>query len=330
MRGGRHGVLLLLLGMLGGCGGHTPVLAPALPPELGSQERLVEDIPFFPQSDYQCGPAALATVLNASGVDVWPDELIRSIYLPGRSGSLQVELVAAVRRHSRVPYPIESGFSELLSQLVAGRPVLVLQNLGWRRFPVWHYAVVIGFDAPDEALILHSGRTKRLRMAAHKFLDSWARADHWGLVVLKAGELPADLDVGRYLKAASAMEGVADAAVVEDVFAAAARRWPDHSLARLGWANALLRQGRHRPAERVYRDLLDDNPRHVAARNNLAQSLMERGCTAAARIELARARDADLGSGGRYRTMLEETERDLDAAEREHRKCRAGAADIAG
>ena len=27
------------------------------------------DTPFFPQDDYQCGPAALATLLGASGID---------------------------------------------------------------------------------------------------------------------------------------------------------------------------------------------------------------------------------------------------------------------
>jgi hypothetical protein len=49
------------------------------------------DTPFFPQQRYQCGPAALATVLNACGVAVTPEELVSQVYLPARQGSLQAE-----------------------------------------------------------------------------------------------------------------------------------------------------------------------------------------------------------------------------------------------
>ncbi len=58
----------------------------------------------FRSSSYQCGPAALATVLAASGVEVTADELVPEVYLPGRRGSLQPELVAATRNRDRVPY----------------------------------------------------------------------------------------------------------------------------------------------------------------------------------------------------------------------------------
>ena len=59
--------------------------------------------PFFPQTRYHCGPAALATVLDGSGVDVKPDQLSASVYLPGKKGSLQIEMVAATRRYGRLP-----------------------------------------------------------------------------------------------------------------------------------------------------------------------------------------------------------------------------------
>ena len=40
----------------------------------------LRDTPFFPQEEYQCGPAALATVLAASGVAVSPDDLTGKVY----------------------------------------------------------------------------------------------------------------------------------------------------------------------------------------------------------------------------------------------------------
>src|SRR4051812_47501607 len=52
--------------------------------------RTVEltSVPFFPQDDYQCGPAALATALAYSGVNITPDPLVKQVFLPSRNGSL--------------------------------------------------------------------------------------------------------------------------------------------------------------------------------------------------------------------------------------------------
>ncbi|MEO7385334.1 MAG: hypothetical protein ABIX37_00195, partial [Gammaproteobacteria bacterium] len=60
----------------------------ALGPELAEDPRHeLTGVPFFPQTIHQCGPAALATVLGASGVIATPDELAPLVYLPGRRGS---------------------------------------------------------------------------------------------------------------------------------------------------------------------------------------------------------------------------------------------------
>ena len=316
MNGIRSGwAILLVLGVLGACA-HPPLLIDKVPVDFDRNSWLLEDIPFFPQTDYQCGPAALASVLNASGVTVEPDELTQKIYLPEKFGSLQIELRAAARRLGRVPYVIDPDLSSLIAELIAGRPVLVLQNLGWQRFPVWHYAVVVGFDTEDEDLILHSGRTERLRISARKFLRTWQHGGYWGLVVLKAGEFPNDANPERYLEAASAMEGHTKTTLVEKIFAQALRRWPDNSLAKLGLANSYLAQGRGLEAENLYRQLLDSDPNNVAAWNNLAQSLLQRGCTVAARTQLERAREVDRNSGGRYSAILAETENELGTVER--------------
>ena len=76
----------------------TMELAKGLPPGIPEKVELAET-PFFSQQRYQCGPAALATVLNAAGVKVTDEELVPEVYLPTREGSLQVEMLAATRRH---------------------------------------------------------------------------------------------------------------------------------------------------------------------------------------------------------------------------------------
>lgn len=238
--------------------------------------------PFFPQEDYQCGPAALAAALGSSGINVTPAELTPKVYLPGRKGSLQIELSAATRRYARIPYPITPSLAALLQELQVGHPVLVLQNLGVSWLPRWHYAVVIGYVEDRDLIILRSGTSERKEMDAKLFLRTWRRAEYWGLVVLKPGELPADTQPEQYLEAVSALE--ANGAYRESLWAyqAALTRWPGNFWARIGVANSYLGLGHHNAAELYLRKLLVDYPQHPAVLNNLAEVLARRGCLHAA------------------------------------------------
>ena len=66
--------------------------------ELRSQAAVrVAEVPFVAQAAYQCGPAALAMLLQHADVQVAADELTPSVYLPERRGSLQAELIAAAQ-----------------------------------------------------------------------------------------------------------------------------------------------------------------------------------------------------------------------------------------
>jgi hypothetical protein len=242
--------------------------------------------PFYPQDAYQCGPAALATILTASGVPVTPADLSPEVYLPGRHGSLQLELLAASRRHGRLPYEISDGLSGLLAELHSGRPVLVMQNLGWKRWPAWHYAVVVGaLDAPDR-FVLRSGPKERLVVPARSFLRNWQGGASWALVVLRPGEMPARVERRAYLKAAAALETAGQPESARAAYRAALRQWPGDPVARLGLGNSAFALGEWGEAEVTYRHLLDDDPGHAIARNNLAQVLAEQGDFSAALVEI--------------------------------------------
>ena len=137
------GVFMALL-LLSGCATQLQAtkLMDSPPPGLSTAVEL-RQVPFFPQERYQCGPAALATVLNWSGVTITPEQLVDEVYLPQRHGSLQVELMAATRRHQRLPYILEPDLQAMLDEVRGGHPVLVLLNLGLSWYPVWHYVVVM-------------------------------------------------------------------------------------------------------------------------------------------------------------------------------------------
>lgn len=274
---------------LGGCA-HSPRLLDASLPE-GSTARDVElaDTPFHPQEAHQCGPAALATVLNAAGVEVTPAKLVDEVFLPARKGSLQIEMQAAVRRHGRLPYPLDADLAALLGEIRAGRPVLVLQNLGLRALPVWHYAVVIGYHADRDELVLRSGVTRRKLMRADRFLRSWDPAGRWAMVILAPGEMPTRPLPAPYLHAAAALESAGHPEAAARAFRAAADTWPGESTVWLGLANNLHALGRTEAAVQAYDELLARFPDHVIGHNNLAQVLSDLGCGRRARAVIERA-----------------------------------------
>lgn len=239
------------------------------------------ETPFYPQEKYQCGPASLAMVLGASGVQIHPDDLVSKIYLPGRKGSLQLELVAAARQYGRIPYVIDGTLPALIAEIADGRPVLVLQNLGIEVIPVYHYAVVIGVQ-PDNTFVLRSGTERRISMAADDFLETWQRSGSWGFVLLKPGELPVHPDPEKYLRTVSAFETVGNAEAATKAYTAAVTAWPGNQNALFALGNNYLRRQEYHQAENIFRKLLAMNPAHIGGLNNLAELLAGRGCYAQA------------------------------------------------
>ncbi|HEX9432287.1 MAG TPA: PA2778 family cysteine peptidase, partial [Burkholderiales bacterium] len=197
---------VFVLSWLCGCASLAPqsaTLRETLPQELHERVEL-KSVPFFPQREYQCGPAALATLLATYGAKVTPEELVSQVYLPERKGSLQIEMLAAARRHGMVSYQLAPRFDDLLREIAAGNPVIVLQNFGLR--DGWHYAVAMGYDYDWGKLYLRSGETERqvLPFAIHEFL--WMRSGYWAMVALPPDRIPATADESRWLAAVAALE----------------------------------------------------------------------------------------------------------------------------
>ena len=88
------GVLFLGALLVGCAAPQTRVLLDNAPPNLPQRVELTAT-PFYPQETHQCGPAALATALASAGLPLGPDVLTAQVYVPGREGSLQPEMLAA-------------------------------------------------------------------------------------------------------------------------------------------------------------------------------------------------------------------------------------------
>ncbi|MFL6566438.1 MAG: PA2778 family cysteine peptidase [Burkholderiales bacterium] len=292
---------------LSGCASlwpQTAELRRALPQGIPEKTELRE-VPFFPQEEYQCGPAALATVLAASGAKVAPEELVPQVYLPERKGSLQVEMLAAARRHGRVSYQLAPRLEDLLRELAAGNPVIVLQNLGVS--DGWHYAVAVGYDYDSGMLILRSGITERdlMPFTAHEIV--WKRSGYWAMVALPPDRIAATADESRWLSAVAAMERTGDAANARLAYGTFLKRWPENVSAAIGLANAHYALGALPDAERVLRDAMKRAPDSVIVLNNLAQTLSDQGKNEEALPLIERAVERTGATSSPYSKAVRET-----------------------
>jgi len=246
--------------------------------------------PFFPQTEYRCGPAALATALGAVGMVAAPTTLADEVFLPARGGSLQTEMLAGARRHGAVATLIPGTLEAVLREVAAGHAVIVLQNLGLSFAPLWHYAVVVGYDIGASELVMRSGTTQRAVMPLRTFEHTWARSGFWAFAALPPGELPVTAQAAAVVEAAVGFERSATPAQALRVYESAAKRWPDDLTLAIGLGNAAYAIGDKRRAADVFRTAAE---RHDsgAAWVNLATVLMELGqkndATAAARRALA-------------------------------------------
>lgn len=265
---------LFVFWTLAGCGTIPPSLSNYGPAP--SPLELV-DTPFYSQQRFQCGPAALMTLLTASGVATTLDAVAAQVYLPARQGSLQSEILAATRAAERVPYVLAPGLASITGELAAGRPVLVLQNLGVSWAPRWHYAVVVGTDSDNNRIVLRSGTDARRVMRTSVFLRTWQRSGFWAVTTLQPGELPADPDRARYAEAVAGLEQTGHYQAARDAWRAGRSHWPNDAVMQFGLANTEYALGNFTAAERLYLDMLSEDSSLLTARNNLAMTLVALG-----------------------------------------------------
>ena len=298
------GVFICAAALIAGCAStQVSGLLERRPEGLPAAAEIAE-VPFFAQEDFQCGPAALAMALVHAGGEATPESLVPQVYLPARKGSLQAEMLAAARRHRQVAYPLAPNLEDLMREIAAGNPVVVLQNLALDWAPQWHYAVAIGYDLDAREIVLRSGVTRRLTMALDTFERTWARSSHWAMLALPPERLPATANESSYLTAAAALERVTPAAA-RRAYEAALGRWPRSVAARIGLGNASYAMRDLTGAAAAYLRATQDHPEAADAWNNLAQALHELGSRDAA---LAAARRAVALGGPRQNTYRETLE----------------------
>ena len=224
-----------------------------------------------------CGPTSLAMALNAVGVDANVASLTEHVYLPGRKGSLQIEMLAATRRNGALAYPLAPELRAVLQEVAAGTPVVALLNLSGIKFwSLWHYAVVVGYDLEREEIILRSGPNPRRVTNVGFFEFLWKDGGYWAMAAVPPNRVPATAQEQPYAAAAAALE-LARRREAGEAYRALLSRWPDNLVGLVGLGNVEYAEGNLAAAEAAFQRAVAAHPRSAAALNNLAQTLADLG-----------------------------------------------------
>jgi len=288
-----------ILALVSGCSGLQRATLPQLPENVPDAVEL-DTVPFYPQDTYQCGPATLAMAMTWIGPAITPDELKDQVYTPSRQGSLQLAMVSAARRHGKIAYQSDDLHS-IFPEIAAGHPVIILQNLGLSWLPVWHYAVVIGYDLPQQEVILRSGTTKRKVLPYFLFEKTWSHSNYWGLMVLEPNQVPVTAKENDFLAAVVGLEKAGQYQSSATGYKAALTRWPMSLDARMGLGNSYYALKDLKGAERSFRAAIMSHPQSAAAYNNLAYVLLEQGRMQEALVTAQKA--VALGGPLKYESM---------------------------
>ncbi len=238
-------------------------------------------MPFFPQTDYHCGPAALATLLVYRGAETAPDQLAPLVYVPEKQGSFQLEIIAAARSYGFAPYRIKPALATILAELADDNPVLIMQNLGSAWFPSWHYAVVVGYNLDEQFFVLRSGQDERHEVRFTTLERTWQGANHWGLVITKPQRVPATAEPVTWLELLQTFVQKDQGENALAGYVAATRRWPDEPLVWFGQGNLQFAQQDFYSAKASFQKAIEINPESSAGWNNLAYTLAKLGCQSA-------------------------------------------------
>jgi hypothetical protein len=266
---------LAALCCLGGCISLPQSEALRATPPQGLPPRVeLTQVPFHRQDDFLCGPASLAMVFNAAGI---PSANVESVtplvYLPGRQGSLQAEMLGATRRVGLLAYTPSPRLEDVLREIAAGTPVVVLLNLALKLVPVWHYAVIVGYDLDKRQVIVRSAKRERDEWSFGFLEYFWQESGYWSMLALPPGRLPATAREEETAAAVAALEQAGRRAEARESYRALLARWPANLVGLIGLGNVEYMLQNPAGAEQAFRRASEAHPGSAIAFNNLAHVL---------------------------------------------------------
>ena len=142
---------------------------------------MIQNVPFHPQEEFQCGPASLAGVLNHWNINVSPEEIASEIYSKSAKGTLNIDMVLYAEKTGLKARQYRGSMEDIKNKIDSGYPLIVLVDEGVLVYQRNHFMVVVGYG--EEGILANSGREQHKFIPFKEFLRSWERTKFWTLLI---------------------------------------------------------------------------------------------------------------------------------------------------
>ena len=149
--------------------------------------KIIPGVPFYPQEDYQCGPASLATVMNywqarSNKEKIGVKEITDAIYSRGARGVLPSDLENYPVTRGFITHQFEGSIEDLRGHVDQGIPVIIFVDQGLSIYQVNHFMVVTGYT--DNGVVVNDGRREKEVITNSRLEKTWKRTGYWALRVV--------------------------------------------------------------------------------------------------------------------------------------------------
>ncbi len=172
------GLALFLTIAFARCAGRPGAKSGNLIATIGSGK--IDNVPFYPQLAYQCGPASIAGVLNFYDDNVSPNEVAEAIFRKDIRGTVTLDMLLYARQKGFSATWYSGSADDIRRSVEEGVPLIVMVDLlGLARLSRNHYMVVVGYS--PEGIIANSGKAREKSISWRRFLTQWNRTGRWTL-----------------------------------------------------------------------------------------------------------------------------------------------------
>jgi ABC-type bacteriocin/lantibiotic exporter with double-glycine peptidase domain len=147
----------------------------------GTSGRILTDVPFYPQEKYECGPAALASVLTYNGINSTPEEIASAIFSRTAKGTLNFDMLLYATGTGLDAEIFSGSMDSVVRHIDNGNPLVVLVDYGFWMYQQNHYMVIVGYN--ENGVIVNSGRESLKFIPSGEFLKIWEKTKYWTLSV---------------------------------------------------------------------------------------------------------------------------------------------------
>lgn len=152
-------------------------------PESSHNNKIIENVPFFPQDAYKCGPASLASVLNYYGVNESPDDITRQIFSKGAKGTLTIDMFLYAENKGMYVKQYIGNIDDIRKNIDSNNPLIVLVDYGIYFYKKNHFMVIVGYN--EKGIVVNSGKRKGQFIFYDDFLKIWEKTNFWTLLIKK-------------------------------------------------------------------------------------------------------------------------------------------------